>query len=490
MSSIIEKIIPQEAYNYQSYNGFLYLFTLIKDIQSPTKLFVILKKGKWYLGAHGSDDPKKNCNIDDGYWESCRNEDFRLLFCGTEPVFKLEIFYLCKNWTIAHKEENRMLLEKKEEIINGISFNSPKSLNFINENELDFDINPCNEMIAEVKKRTENKWGITYQPKNKVTRKKYEFVQVKTESDSEKIKEIRDHINDAQGKVKLDENSDINPNLVFEGRGKDGRDLVVNGNVTTAALRPKDCKAQEVPEIRVPYEDNKHIDEVQYRFIALCLNAPEKKVRTVTKVDHGVKFVYDQISKGGKNKDFDTPHFGEVIRKYWNFSKKQARTVMDKVHDKIHQEEQEKINQFFPDYTSEQCDKRCEELQKTYPNHIIFHASVGMTDKLPKRIMSEVYKEKIKAKEEDRKQRTKVMIVMNWKKSITAKEWWESSENGGWIIFKKEWDSLNSDIEIYYDEMEISRDDKEGATDIIMIDEVEKNKPTSLTDTQFEAMTV
>ena len=82
MSSIAIKEIPEEAYNYSSYNGFCYEYSLIKDVESPTRPEVILPKGKMYTGAHGSDDLDKNCNVDDGYSESCKDKDFRLLFCG------------------------------------------------------------------------------------------------------------------------------------------------------------------------------------------------------------------------------------------------------------------------------------------------------------------------------------------------------------------------------------------------------------------------
>ena len=53
--SIAKKVIPAEAYNYGSYNGFLYSYTLIKDVKSPIKPYNILPKGKCYIGAHGSD---------------------------------------------------------------------------------------------------------------------------------------------------------------------------------------------------------------------------------------------------------------------------------------------------------------------------------------------------------------------------------------------------------------------------------------------------
>ena len=40
--SIAKKVIPPEAYDYGSYNGFLYSYTLIKDVKSPIQKDIIL----------------------------------------------------------------------------------------------------------------------------------------------------------------------------------------------------------------------------------------------------------------------------------------------------------------------------------------------------------------------------------------------------------------------------------------------------------------
>ena len=471
MSSIVKKIIPSEAQDFSSYNGFLYVYTLVKDVVSPTNPNIILKKGMWYLGAHGSDDPNINCNISDGYAESCKNKDFRLLYCGTEPVFELKIFYLCKNWTQAKLEEGRMLLEKIDEIDKGMSFNDKRSLNLVNKNEI-LDRELCKLLIREVKKREDNKWGINYQPKKKYTKSNYEFLQVKNKDDAEHRKDVKGFINDANGVVRLDKNPNVDPVLVFEGRGENGKDLVVNGNITSGAIRSKDCKAEEVPEIRVPYEDNKHFIEKQIRYIALTLNRRGKKVRRTTDVEAAAKYVVDHIANGGQT-TYDTPYNREWIKDDWDLSTEQVKSVMKKVKDALFKDEQSKKNQVLPDYSKEDENTRCDELRETFPNDIIFSASVGMTDKLPQRIL-DAYDDEVEiaaAEIPPREPKKKVRMVMNWKQSKSNRDWWINKKDGGWVTLQRKWNNINSDIDIFYEEMELSVDDKKGASDIALGDE-------------------
>lgn len=466
MGSIAIEVIPDEAQDNASYNGFCYRYSLIKDTPSPTKPHIIYKKGMWYLGAHGSDDPNINANISDGYWQSCKNEDFKLLFCGTEPVFKQEIFYLCKNWTEAHIEEERQLLENVEDVLNGMSFNDKKTLNFIKKAD-HFDRTPCKEIIDEVLKRSENKWGVHYQSKKKYTKDNYEFVQVKEKVDTEHRTDVKNRINDAKGVVDLVENQYIDPALIFEGRGENGKDLVVNGNVTSGAIKAEDCLAQEVPEIRVPYEDNKHISEAQYRYIALTLNRRGKKVTKTTNVPAATKFVKDHLANGGKS-TYDTPHIRSWIIQDWDLSRKQVSQVMDGVKDELFKDDQKSKNQVLPDYSVQDREARCDELRKTYPNDIVFHASVGMTDKIPHRIIEAVCKDEQEAKLElpPREPKSKVKIVMDWKQSKTSRDWWKKDDTGGWAKLEKGWKCLNSRITLSWEEMELSVDDKKGATEI------------------------
>jgi len=475
MSSIEIETIPEEAYDFSSYNGLCYEFILIKEVESPTRPGEMLPKGKWYLGAHGSDDPNKNCNILDGYAESCQNEDFRLLYSGTEPVFHKRVFYLCKNWSEAKKEESRLLLERSEDIINGKSFNSPKTLNLIDKNE-HLDRAPCKVLIDEVLKRENNQWGINYQPKKKYTKSNYEFLQVKEKPSLAQKTEVKKHINEAKGVVKLEKNPNIEPVLVFEKRGTNDKnqlcDLVVNGNVTAGAISYRDCKAQEVPEIRIPYEENKHLNETQYRYIALTLNkANSKKITQSTGVEDATKYVHDHISKGGSY-SYDTKQNRRWIREDWDLRYDQVNDVMQNVADQLFKQEQKSLNRSMPDYTKDDENTRCDELRVVYKNHVIFSASAQMTDKLPMRILTAFDKEveECKAAIPKREPRTKFKIVLNWGQSKTFRDNWVKEPDGGWIKFKKIWKQSGSFIEIEWEEMELSVDDKKGATDIAIVD--------------------
>jgi hypothetical protein len=475
MSSIAKETIPEEAYDFSSYNGLNYEFSLIKEVESPTRPGEMLPKGKWYTGAHGSDDLSQNKNVDDGYAESCKNEDFRLLYAGTEPIFHKRVFHLCKNWTEAKKEESRLLLERSEEIKNGMSFNDPKTLNFIDKDE-HLDRNPCKKILDEVLKRENNKWGITYQPKKKYTKSNYQFVQVKEKIDATQKSDVKIFINEAKGVVKLDKNPNIEPVLVFEKRGMykgEVCDLVVNGNVTAGAIKSKDCKAQEVPEIRIPYEENKHLNEAQYRYIGLTLNKkPTKKITQQTGVIDATKYVHDHISKGGKYTCYDTKETRKWLKNDWNLGDKQVNTVMQNVADKLFKKQQEEMNRSMPDYDKEDENTRCDELRGTYPNYIIFSGSAKMIDKLPMRIM-EKYDQEVEecnASIPKKEPRTKVKMVLNWRQSKTLRDNWVKKPDGGWIKFQKMWEQI-SDIEIQWEEMQLTVDDKKGASDIAIGDE-------------------
>ena len=127
----------------------------------------------------------------------------------------------------------------------------------------------------------------------------------------------------------------------------------------------------------------------------------------------------------------------------------------------------------MPDYSKEDENTRCDELRETFPNDIIFSASVGMTDKLPQRIL-DAYDDEVEiaaAEIPPREPKKKVRMVMNWKQSKSNRDWWINKKDGGWVTLQRKWNNINSDIDIFYEEMELSVDDKKGASDIALGDE-------------------
>ena len=59
-------------------------------------------------------------------------------------------------------------------------------------------------------------------------------------------------------------------------------------------------------------------------------------------------------------------------------------------------------------------------------------------------------------------------MVMNWNQSKSNRDKFLNIVDGDWITLKRKWDNINSDITISYEEMELTVDDKKGATEIAL----------------------
>jgi len=458
LSSIAEKKIPKDAYSYNSYNGFLYQYTLIKDVPSPTNPNKIIPKGKMYLGAHGSNDPNKNRHVHDGYHESCRDDDFRLLYSGTEPVFKFEVWYLCKNWNEAKNEEHRLLKEYN----NGEgAAKSKMSWNGNNgfATHKHIERKTCKAMVDELRKRSENKWGVNYTDKKSYLGETLARIQVRLKDDTAHRKDIKNRINDASGVVDLDKNKDIDPTVIFEQRHPDGRDQLIDGNMTSGAICLKDCKAQKVPEIRVPLEDHEHLSDDEVRHISNMLNRKGRKVKKSLSVEDAVKFILDTTDNG--TREYDTKYNRTMIREDYDLSYDQVNDVMKGVKDELFAEEQRKINMVLPDYTDEEKQAFVDDLKKLHTDEIIFYYSAGMSDKMTFKILTAVDKEICSAAEAipPRNPKKKVKIVTHYSQSKTIRDLWIKKHTGTWAVLKRCWDQINSDIEISYVEMPLTQPD-------------------------------
>ena len=459
MSSIAEKEIPSDAYNYESYNGFLYSYNLIKDVEAPTKKGIIIPKGKCYIGAHGSDKLDEiNCNVDDGYKESCKDEDFRLLFCGTEPVFKLKVWYLCKNWSEAKNEENRVL----KEFDNGIgAAKSDMSWNQNNGFPTHKQINrkDCKAIVDEIRKRTNCKWGILYSSKKEYSIEKLARIQVRTKDDKEHKKDIKHRINDKNGVVDLDKNKDIDPTVIFEKRHSDGRDQLIDGNMTSGAICALDCKAQKIPEIRVPLEDHEHLSNDDVRHISNMLNRKGKKIKKSVNVDDAIKFILD-ITDNGK-REYDTKFNRSMIKEDYDLSSDQVNSVMKGVKDSIFKEKERANNMVLPDYTDGDKQDFVDKWKKFLPEEIIFYCAVSIADKIPHKILENIAKdiEEAEAELPKRDPFKKVRLVVHYSQSKSLRDYWIRKDTGGWAMLEKYWENLNSDYTIDYEEMPLSVED-------------------------------
>ena len=292
-SCIKEFEIPKQAYDYDSYNGFTYSYILVVDTPSPTEKDKVHPKGKMYHGAHGSDDEDVNANIDDPYHQSCRDKDFRLLYSSGKPVFKLVINELFTNWSEAKNAEHIFL--KKERTKNPEMF-------FNNHNGFSthklIDRDKVHKLVNEIKKRENNKFGWNLEDKKNHEETNISSFQVRYEEDKKHELDVMHLLNDNEGVTDITKNKNIDPVVICENRGVCGRDVRIDGNITTAAILHKKSLAEKVPTIRIPEEVHKEYTDDELRHAALMLNKREQKIKKPTNIDDAIKFIYGYSQKG------------------------------------------------------------------------------------------------------------------------------------------------------------------------------------------------
>ena len=74
--TIKEYDLPDNIFDYDSYNSWIYYYILLEDY--ILKSGKILLKGTTYIGAHGSD--KIKVYFDGVYWHSSENDEFNEIF--------------------------------------------------------------------------------------------------------------------------------------------------------------------------------------------------------------------------------------------------------------------------------------------------------------------------------------------------------------------------------------------------------------------------
>ena len=446
---IRNRILCDGAEDYSSYKAFIYRYTLIKDTPSPTNPKKILKKGTWYYGSHLGD-------IDDPYWESCENEDFRILFASPEEFFDLEIIALYEKYSVAKMEEDMHLRENAKEVMSDMSFNGHTGFM---KKDMFIDRDKVKKFVNEINKRTESKWPITYEDKKDHKGDKVRSLQVRDKDDKKHQSDIKDLINDANGVVDLDKNPNIDPVVICQDRQledwDDTDDTRIDGNMTTGAITNRGCKATHVPVMRIPVEDHSHLNENELRHASYMLNRSGKKKRKNTDVDDATKFIFDRISQMGKY-EHDTKPNRDMIEHDYDLSRQQVKKVMSNVTDRIYEHKQSQQNMVYIDYTDAEKEAYVSELKELHEDTIIFFASALMADKIPARLLTEIQKDVEQSKCDDREPYKKIIIAVHFSQSKTARDDWRINL---WPSLAKQWENLNSDYSLDYEEFDLTRSD-------------------------------
>ena len=154
------------------------------------------------------------------------------------------------------------------------------------------DLQSCSEMVEMIQSE---QFPITFEDKNEHA--DMERLQVRYQDDDKLQKLITQKLDDAGGSV-----AKCNPIVVFEGRGRAGGDIRIDGNHTFyGALASK--HTVKIKIMRVPYQEGLHLTDLEMETVADLLNARPDIVKKPCNVADGIKHVKSWVYNGAELRD-------------------------------------------------------------------------------------------------------------------------------------------------------------------------------------------
>ena len=308
-TNIVEEVFAKSPKQYQ---GYTYKYT---DLDSNRK----------YVGVH------KGC-VTDSYKHSSRNVEFNKIFQNPTSRLKYEVLSYGTFREMLNLEHK--LLKKVNAKDNPEYFNKTNGV----QQYMTPDLESCREMVEMIQS---NQFPITYEDKNEHV--DMERLQVRYQDDDKLQKLITQKLDDAGGSVEK-----CNPIVVFEGRGKKGGDIRIDGNHTFyGALASK--HTVEIKIMRISYQEGLHLTDLEMDTIADLLNARPDIVKKPCNVADGIKHVKSWVYNGAELRD------AELIKalQMMGFTKGETTRILDGAEQELTEEtEKEKNGSVFKNYKS------------------------------------------------------------------------------------------------------------------------------------------
>ncbi len=226
-------------------------------------------------------------------------------------------------------------------------------------------------------------------------------------TDTKHVQVLADTMMDLHGKI-----DNFDPIIVLKGYGKNGEDIILDGNHTTLAAKQV-SHVIKVPVMYIPKDIWSQFDETQLQILANLLNPQQEKAAKPGSVDDQI----DWIFKNFKNKGVPADSLENVeILKAMNFKTRTINSIIKKAKEKI------ELNDKLPaGYIWKQWSLYKSELDTILKNatdkdSIALHASSGKFNL--HKLQDEL---KLLAKAKSKKKYATVYITHpNWN---TMKEW-------------------------------------------------------------------
>lgn len=308
-TNIIEEVFAKSP---KQYEGYTYEYT---DLDTDRK----------YIGVH------KGC-VTDSYKHSSRNAEFNKIFQDSASRLKYEVLSYGTFREMLNLEHK--LLKEVNAKDNPQYFNKTNGV----QQYMTPDLESCREMVEMIQAK---KFPITREDKNEHV--DMERLQVRYQDDDKLQKLITQKLDDAGGSVEK-----CNPIVVFEGRGKNGGDVRIDGNHTFyGALASK--HTVQIKIMRVPYQEGLHLTDLEMETVADLLNARPDIVKKPCNVADGIKHVKSWVYNGAELRD------AELVKalKMMGFTKSETTRILDGAEQELTEEkEKEKNGTVFKNYKS------------------------------------------------------------------------------------------------------------------------------------------
>tara|TARA_R100000005_G_C4971635_1_gene184388 strand:+ start:88 stop:1323 length:1236 start_codon:yes stop_codon:yes gene_type:complete len=308
-TNIVEEVFAKSPNQYQGY----------------TYEYTDLDTGRKYIGVH------KGC-VTDSYKHSSRNAEFNKIFQDSASRLKYEVLSYGTFREMLNFEHK--LLKEVNAKDNPQYFNKTNGV----QQYMTPDLESCREMAEMIQ---EKKFPITYEDKNEHA--DMERLQVRYQDDDKLQKLITQKLDDAGGSV-----DKCNPIVVFEGRGKKGGDVRIDGNHTFyGALASK--HTLDIKIMRVSYQEGLHLTDLEMETVADLLNARPDIVKKPCTSQDGVKHVKGWVYHGAELRDAELVKALQMM----GFTRREITTILDNAEQELTVEkEKEKNGSVFKNYKS------------------------------------------------------------------------------------------------------------------------------------------
>jgi len=322
---------PQEGYE-----AYLYKYT---NLNHPLQ--------KAYLGIHKGD-------YNDGYTNSSTSDEFKEVLASPESNVLYEVLEF-GTYELMSVRENDILTMGREQ--------NPDAWYNKTNGSPKFRVPKFDAINLLIKQIREGVFPIT-----KMTREELvdlTFLQVRTEEHTDLKQDIAQSIDENSG-----DTSECEPIIVFEGRGKDGKNIGGDGNHTYQGGMSSE-KMLEMPVIVIPLEENRHYSNTELKAFSNQMNAGDKIRKNPASKDDLKKQLLTMVVDAQDESVLDHPTVKSWLVNTMYVTKKKANGLIKSAKSQYQKDKGIEADKTWRHYTDKQFSDWVVKYEKSNENAIV-----------------------------------------------------------------------------------------------------------------------